>query len=237
MNTFGYAYVGTATKVMATGNFWFTLVIGVTLLLLPVVVERFYYIDTRPTLTDKLQMKQKLLRAAKMKDQVDHFTRAPSIRRSMQSFRRSGYAFAHTEGFGKLITSGTNMNAKQKQGKVGSNAQLAKGAGGGGGRKSANNSEERLSKNVNSSNNMPSNTSQLFKIQEESTNKNKTDKRQPANTDSKSHDIGNINTAYEFDSEMGDKGKEKAFAKIEKKRDTKLEGDGEMSTLDDTTHL
>ena len=31
------------------------------------------------------------------------------MRRSQRSLQRSGYAFAHQEGFGELITKGTNM--------------------------------------------------------------------------------------------------------------------------------
>lgn len=38
------------------------------------------------------------------------YSRKPQTRRS--SSRRSGYAFAHQEGYGELITSGKNMRAK-----------------------------------------------------------------------------------------------------------------------------
>lgn len=105
---FGYEYMGTARNVMGTADFWFTLILTVTVLLVPVVAERFYYIDTRPTLTDKVRLKQKI---SKSKSKSGEFIlrRHSTMRRSQRSLYRSGYAFAHSEGFGKLITSGANM--------------------------------------------------------------------------------------------------------------------------------
>ena len=105
---FDYTYLGVARNVMSTANFWFTLILTVTVLLVPVVAERFYYIDTRPTLTDKVRLKQKI---SKSKSKSGEFIlrRHSTMRRSQRSLRRSGYAFAHSEGFGRLITSGANM--------------------------------------------------------------------------------------------------------------------------------
>ncbi len=93
---------------MSTANFWFTLIITVTVLLIPVVVERFYYIDTRPTLTDKVRLKQKISKSKSRSGELI-LRRASTMRRSTRSLQRSGYAFAHQEGFGELITTGTNM--------------------------------------------------------------------------------------------------------------------------------
>ena len=109
---FGYEYVGTARNVMSTANFWFTLILTVAILLVPVVAERFYYIDTRPTLTDKVRLKQKISMArTKSGDRI--IRRASTMRRSTRSLQRSGYAFAHSQGFGELITTGTNMFVQQ----------------------------------------------------------------------------------------------------------------------------
>ena len=105
---FGYSYVGTARMLMSTANFWFTLILTVTILLLPVVAERFYYIDTRPTLTDKVRLKQKVSKSKSRSSELI-LRRASTFRRSQRSLQRSGYAFAHQEGFGELITKGTNM--------------------------------------------------------------------------------------------------------------------------------
>ena len=106
-----YEYMGSARNVMSTANFWFTLILTVTILLIPVVAERFYFIDTRPTLTDKVRLKQKITKS-KAKTGELILRRASTLRRSTRSIGRSGYAFAHQEGFGRLITSGTNMRSR-----------------------------------------------------------------------------------------------------------------------------
>lgn len=62
--------------------------------------------DVRPTLSDRVRLKQRLaqLRSRQSQD----ILRTPSTRRTRRSLR-SGYAFAHQEGFGRLITSGKIM--------------------------------------------------------------------------------------------------------------------------------
>ena len=121
---FGYEYMGVARNVMSTANFWFTLILTVTVLLVPVVAERFYYIDTRPTLTDKVRLKQKI---SKTKSKSGEFIlrRHSTMRRSQRSLYRSGYAFAHQEGFGRLITSGTNMPRSRRVGSAGAHEVAA----------------------------------------------------------------------------------------------------------------
>lgn len=103
----GYEYLGTARNVMSTGPFWFTLILTVVILLVPVVAERFYYIDTRPTLTDKVRLKQKISKSKSRSGELI-LRRQSTMRRSTRSLR-SGYAFSHSEGFGQLITAGTLM--------------------------------------------------------------------------------------------------------------------------------
>ena len=114
---FGYTYVGTARAVMSTASFWLTLVLSVTVLLVPVVAERFYAADTRPTLVDRVRLRQRRQRQRAAggrgaRDQV--LRRHSTLRRSARSLRRSGYAFSHAEGFGRLITSGVNMRANMR---------------------------------------------------------------------------------------------------------------------------
>ena len=119
---------------MSEATFWSTLVLSIVILMIPVVAWRFYFVDVHPTLSDRVRLKQRLSairyfimtpldpsgvslirfgvvclfflgsRAHKSQD----FLRTPSARRSRRSLR-SGYAFAHQEGFGKLITSGKIM--------------------------------------------------------------------------------------------------------------------------------
>ncbi|XP_046608666.1 probable phospholipid-transporting ATPase IM isoform X4 [Neodiprion virginianus] len=102
----GGSYVGSLTMAMSEATFWFTTVITCIILVIPVLSWRFFFIDVRPTLSDKVRLKQRLaqLRSRQSQD----IMRTPSTRRTRRSLR-SGYAFAHQEGFGRLITSGKIM--------------------------------------------------------------------------------------------------------------------------------
>ncbi|XP_046141510.1 phospholipid-transporting ATPase ID isoform X3 [Osmia bicornis bicornis] len=102
----GGSYVGSLTMAMSEATFWFTAVISCIILVIPVLSWRFFFIDVRPTLSDRVRLKQRLaqLRSRQSQD----ILRTPSTRRTRRSLR-SGYAFAHQEGFGRLITSGKIM--------------------------------------------------------------------------------------------------------------------------------
>ncbi|XP_023288917.1 phospholipid-transporting ATPase ID, partial [Orussus abietinus] len=102
----GGSYVGSLTMAMSEATFWFTTVITCIILVIPVLSWRFFFIDVRPTLSDRVRLKQRLaqLRSRQSQD----ILRTPSTRRTRRSLR-SGYAFAHQEGFGRLITSGKIM--------------------------------------------------------------------------------------------------------------------------------
>ncbi|XP_050303253.1 probable phospholipid-transporting ATPase IM isoform X2 [Anthonomus grandis grandis] len=99
-------YVGSLTKAMAGANFWFTTVLVVIICVLPVLAYRFYFVDVFPTLSDRVRLKQRLAQVRSRQSQ--DVLRTPSARRARRSIR-SGYAFAHQEGFGRLITSGKIM--------------------------------------------------------------------------------------------------------------------------------
>lgn len=102
----GGVYVGSLTKAMSEMNFWFTTVLTVIISIMPVLAWRFYFVDVFPTLSDRVRLKQRL---AQMRSrQSQDVLRTPSARRARRSIR-SGYAFAHQEGFGRLITSGKIM--------------------------------------------------------------------------------------------------------------------------------
>lgn len=51
---FQHYYEGVAFNCMVTANFWFTILLCAVILLVPVLAEKFYYVDTRPSLTDKV---------------------------------------------------------------------------------------------------------------------------------------------------------------------------------------
>ncbi|XP_072752535.1 phospholipid-transporting ATPase ID isoform X2 [Anoplolepis gracilipes] len=102
----GGSYVGSLNMAMSEATFWFTTVISCIILVIPVLSWRFFFMDVRPTLSDRVRLKQRLaqLRSRQSQD----ILRTPSTRRTRRSLR-SGYAFAHQEGFGRLITSGKIM--------------------------------------------------------------------------------------------------------------------------------
>lgn len=102
----GGIYVGSLTKAMSEANFWFTTVLTVIISVMPVLAWRFYFVDVSPSLSDRVRLKQRMAQVRTRQSQ--DVTRTPSTRRARRSIR-SGYAFAHQEGFGRLITSGKIM--------------------------------------------------------------------------------------------------------------------------------
>ncbi|XP_056638425.1 probable phospholipid-transporting ATPase IM isoform X2 [Diorhabda sublineata] len=99
-------YVGSLIKAMSELNFWFTTVLVVIISIMPVLAWRFYFVDVFPTLSDRVRLKQRMAQV-RSRQSLD-VLRTPSARRVRRSIR-SGYAFAHQEGFGRLITSGKIM--------------------------------------------------------------------------------------------------------------------------------
>jgi phospholipid-translocating ATPase len=88
----GGPYVGSLTQAMKEATFWFTTVLTVIVLMVPVLASRFYFFDVFPSLSDKIRLKQ---REDKMRHRkTDVVLRTPSTRRARRSLR-SGYAFAH----------------------------------------------------------------------------------------------------------------------------------------------
>ncbi|KAK3887896.1 hypothetical protein Pcinc_008046 [Petrolisthes cinctipes] len=107
----GGDYVGALSKAMGEPIFYLTLQLTIAILILPVMGWRFYCTDVHPTLLNKVCFKQR--HDAKLASQrTEHqILRTPSARRSRRSIR-SGYAFAHQEGSGRLITSGNIMRPR-----------------------------------------------------------------------------------------------------------------------------
>lgn len=110
-NLIGGTYMGVIRMTMKSSQYWFTLFLTVFMLIVPIMAIRFYFIDVTPTLSDRVRLKQRVSRLRSRSSET--MLRTPSTRRSRRSLR-SGYAFAHQEGFGRLITSGKIMG-KRKQ--------------------------------------------------------------------------------------------------------------------------
>ncbi|XP_039231288.1 phospholipid-transporting ATPase ID isoform X8 [Drosophila yakuba] len=102
----GGPYVGSLTQAMKDLTFWVTMLITVMALVAPVLAYKFYLLDVHPSLSDKIR--QKSLKKIHSRASSD-VRRTASSRRGRRSVR-SGYAFAHQEGFGRLITSGKIMH-------------------------------------------------------------------------------------------------------------------------------
>ncbi|XP_017111181.1 phospholipid-transporting ATPase ID isoform X7 [Drosophila elegans] len=102
----GGPYVGSLTQAMKDLTFWVTMLITVMALVAPVLAYKYYLLDVHPSLSDKIR--QKSLKKFHSRASSD-VRRTASSRRGRRSVR-SGYAFAHQEGFGRLITSGKIMH-------------------------------------------------------------------------------------------------------------------------------
>lgn len=53
-------YFWFAVQALNEATFWFTMVITVIILTIPVLAWRFYFVDVCPTLSDRVRLKQRL---------------------------------------------------------------------------------------------------------------------------------------------------------------------------------
>ncbi|XP_020951504.1 probable phospholipid-transporting ATPase IM isoform X5 [Sus scrofa] len=100
-----FPFVGIAWHSLNQKCIWLVVLLTTVASVMPIVTFRFLRVDLFPTLSDQIRQWQKAQKKAR-----PLYSRKPQTRRS--SSRRSGYAFAHQEGYGELITSGKNMRAK-----------------------------------------------------------------------------------------------------------------------------
>ncbi|CAG2177531.1 unnamed protein product [Oppiella nova] len=108
---FEMSYLGALRMTLSSGQFWFALFLVLTILVVPVVATRFYRTSTQPSLSDRCRYKQ---RVSRLRARPERLVRRGSARTSRRSVR-SGYAFAHQEGFGRLITSGKIMKQHKSE--------------------------------------------------------------------------------------------------------------------------
>uniref|UniRef100_A0A1B6ML75 P-type ATPase C-terminal domain-containing protein n=1 Tax=Graphocephala atropunctata TaxID=36148 RepID=A0A1B6ML75_9HEMI len=102
--------LGSLLAAMQEPVFWLTTLLTSTVLMMPGIAWRFYFTDLYPTLADRVRLKQRVV--SRRSRAPEAMTVTPSARRHRRSIR-SGYAFAHEEGFGRLITSGKLMRRAQ----------------------------------------------------------------------------------------------------------------------------
>ncbi|XP_056593278.1 phospholipid-transporting ATPase ID [Triplophysa dalaica] len=97
--TSSFPFIGAARNSLSQPNVWLTIFLTTILCSLPVVAQRFLFIQLKPTINDKVRHKVRQSKAMPL----------PPPRRFPRrriSTRRSGYAFSHARGYGDLVTSG-----------------------------------------------------------------------------------------------------------------------------------
>uniref|UniRef100_A0A672Z0E0 Phospholipid-transporting ATPase n=1 Tax=Sphaeramia orbicularis TaxID=375764 RepID=A0A672Z0E0_9TELE len=94
-----FHFVGSAQSTLLQPVVWLTIALATAICIVPVLAFRFLKLDLKPQLSDTVRYTQ-LVRQKKRK---------MGRLGARSGSRRSGYAFAHQEGFGELITSGKNM--------------------------------------------------------------------------------------------------------------------------------
>ncbi|XP_072288277.1 probable phospholipid-transporting ATPase IM [Pyxicephalus adspersus] len=103
-----FPFVGNARNSLNQKSVWLVIFLTTVICVMPVLTYRFLKVDLSPTLSDKVRYLQQAKK--KRKPLANRMRR---VHRT--SSRRSGYAFAHQEGYGELITSGKNMRLNVPQ--------------------------------------------------------------------------------------------------------------------------
>ncbi|XP_048881278.1 phospholipid-transporting ATPase ID isoform X1 [Brienomyrus brachyistius] len=113
-----FHFFGSAQNTLIQPVVWMTIALATVVCIVPVLAFRFLKLDLKPQLSDTVRYTQ-LVRQKKRKPGgrggrgahggVAGLGGGALGRLGRAGSRRSGYAFAHQEGFGELITSGKNM--------------------------------------------------------------------------------------------------------------------------------
>ncbi|KAM6967433.1 phospholipid-transporting ATPase ID [Aplochiton taeniatus] len=111
-----FHFMGSAQSTLVQPVVWLTITLATVICIVPVLAFRFLKLDLKPQLSDTVrytqlvsQKKRKLAgRVGGVRGAVGSVSEGGRLGARGGS-RRSGYAFAHQEGFGELITSGKNM--------------------------------------------------------------------------------------------------------------------------------
>jgi hypothetical protein len=127
-------HVGVAFRALSNPNYYLCVLLTTAVLILPVAGVRYFWQDTHPTLADKLRSTAAQPRLRRLRESLPLrplFVRATGGRRSRKNSLRSGYAFAHSGGFGELITRGKFWRNMDVLVKSGSQQEMAGGSKGG----------------------------------------------------------------------------------------------------------
>uniref|UniRef100_A0A8C2GQG3 Phospholipid-transporting ATPase n=1 Tax=Cyprinus carpio TaxID=7962 RepID=A0A8C2GQG3_CYPCA len=99
-----FHFLGDAHNTLGQPVVWLTIALATVICIAPVLAFRFLKLDLKPQLSDTVRYTQLVLQKKRKPG-----GRAGRGVGGAGGSRRSGYAFAHQEGFGELITSGKNM--------------------------------------------------------------------------------------------------------------------------------
>ncbi|RXN10284.1 phospholipid-transporting ATPase ID-like isoform X2 [Labeo rohita] len=112
-----FHFLGSAHNTLGQPVVWLTIALATVICIAPVLAFRFLKLDLKPQLSDTVRYTQLVLqkkrkpagRAGRGVGGAGVASGSSLGRLGRGGSRRSGYAFAHQEGFGELITSGKNM--------------------------------------------------------------------------------------------------------------------------------
>ncbi|XP_073702600.1 phospholipid-transporting ATPase ID [Garra rufa] len=112
-----FHFLGSAHNTLGQPVVWLTIALATVICIAPVLAFRFLKLDLKPQLSDTVRYTQLVLqkkrkpagRAGRGVGGAGVASGSTLGRLGRGGSRRSGYAFAHQEGFGELITSGKNM--------------------------------------------------------------------------------------------------------------------------------
>uniref|UniRef100_A0A672QR36 P-type ATPase C-terminal domain-containing protein n=1 Tax=Sinocyclocheilus grahami TaxID=75366 RepID=A0A672QR36_SINGR len=112
-----FHFLGSAYNTLGQPVVWLTIALATVICIAPVLAFRFLKLDLKPQLSDTVRYTQLVLqkkrkpggRAGRGVGGAGVASGSTLGRLGRGGSRRSGYAFAHQEGFGELITSGKNM--------------------------------------------------------------------------------------------------------------------------------
>ncbi|XP_016123344.1 phospholipid-transporting ATPase ID-like [Sinocyclocheilus grahami] len=112
-----FHFLGSARNTLGQPVVWLTIALATVICIAPVLAFRFLKLDLKPQLSDTVRYTQLVLqKKRKPGGRVGRGVGGAGVasgsalgRFGRGRSRRSGYAFAHQEGFGELITSGKNM--------------------------------------------------------------------------------------------------------------------------------
>ena len=106
-------YFGVANEVLASSMFWWYLIIATMIALVPIIAIRIGATELWPTLLDDVKLletnkrSEELVESLKKQFHKDDDDSIPVV----PSRWRTGYAFAHEEGFGQIISTGRYLGA------------------------------------------------------------------------------------------------------------------------------